>query len=153
MDSSTLCKDVKQEHQRCSNPSHSNYTEVTSAREELERNNSGGGQPMTPRSISKGFPSRRGGIDLVELYIYISFSNPLRKMQESYVGWQGSSFEEYQWTCIFVLKNTRTLGKKTPFISPQEKLPLALSISLGTRPETFSGLGTGLPEELLGNLL
>jgi hypothetical protein len=31
--------------------------------EELERKNKGGGQPMTSRSRSNGFPSLRGGID------------------------------------------------------------------------------------------
>jgi len=64
MESSTLCKDAKQEHQeKCSNPSISNPTKATNARMELERKNNGGGQPMTPRSRSKGFPSLRGGID------------------------------------------------------------------------------------------
>jgi hypothetical protein len=46
MESSTLCKNAKQEHKRkCSNP-----TKATNAMEELERKNKGGGQPMTPRS-------------------------------------------------------------------------------------------------------
>jgi hypothetical protein len=59
MESSTLCKDAKQEHKRnCSKPSLSNPTEATNAMEELERKNNGGGQPMTPR-----FPSLRGGMN------------------------------------------------------------------------------------------
>ena len=45
------------------NPSHLNSTKATSAREELEMKNNGGGQPMTPRSRSQEFPSLRGGID------------------------------------------------------------------------------------------
>jgi hypothetical protein len=51
MESSTLCKDTKQEHKRkCSNPSLSNPTKATNAMEELERKNKGEGQPITPRS-------------------------------------------------------------------------------------------------------
>jgi hypothetical protein len=51
MESSTLCKNAKQEHKRkCSNPSLSIPTKATNAMEELERKNKGGGQPMTPRS-------------------------------------------------------------------------------------------------------
>jgi hypothetical protein len=51
MESSTLCKDAKQEHKgKCSNPSLLNPTKATNAMEELERKNKGGGQPMTPRS-------------------------------------------------------------------------------------------------------
>jgi hypothetical protein len=51
MESSTLCKDAKQEHRRkCLNPSLSNPTKETNAMEELERKNKGEGQPMTPRS-------------------------------------------------------------------------------------------------------
>jgi hypothetical protein len=51
MESSTLCKDAKQEHKgKCANPSLSNPTKATNAMEELERKNKGGGQPMTPRS-------------------------------------------------------------------------------------------------------
>jgi hypothetical protein len=51
MDSSTLCKDAKQEHKgKCSNLSLSNPTKATNAMKELERKNKGGGQPMTPRS-------------------------------------------------------------------------------------------------------
>jgi hypothetical protein len=51
MESSTLCKDAKQEHKRkCSNPSLSNPTKATNVMEELERKNKGGGQPMTRRS-------------------------------------------------------------------------------------------------------
>jgi hypothetical protein len=62
MESSTLCKDAKQEHKgKCSNPSLSIPTKATNAMEELERKNKGGGQPMTPRSRFKGFPSLRGG--------------------------------------------------------------------------------------------
>src|SRR3954469_16185648 len=52
-----LCKDAKQEHQRCSNPSHSNPTKATNARIKLERRNNGGNQQMTPRSRSQEFPS------------------------------------------------------------------------------------------------
>jgi hypothetical protein len=64
MESSTLCKDAKQEHKRkCSNPSLPNPTKATNSMEELERKNKGGGQPMTSRSRSNGFPSLRGGID------------------------------------------------------------------------------------------
>jgi hypothetical protein len=64
MESSTLCKDAKQEHKgKCSNPSLSNPTKATNAMEELERKSNGGGQPMTPRSRFNGFPSLRGGID------------------------------------------------------------------------------------------
>jgi hypothetical protein len=51
MESSTLCKDEKQEHKRkCPNPFLSNPTKVTNAMEKLERKNKGGGQPMTSRS-------------------------------------------------------------------------------------------------------
>jgi hypothetical protein len=51
MESSTLCKDAKEEYKgKCSNPSLSNSTKATNAMEELERKNNGGGQPMTPRS-------------------------------------------------------------------------------------------------------
>jgi hypothetical protein len=58
MESSTLCKDAKQEHKRkCSNPSLSKLTKATNAMEELKRKNNGGGQPMTLRSRSNGFPS------------------------------------------------------------------------------------------------
>jgi hypothetical protein len=63
VESSTLCNDAKQEHQRCSNPSHSNPTIATNVRMELERKNKGGNQQMTPRSRSKGFPSLRGEMD------------------------------------------------------------------------------------------
>jgi hypothetical protein len=50
MESSTLCKDAKQEHKgKCSNPSLSNPTKATNAME-LERKNKGGVQPVTPRS-------------------------------------------------------------------------------------------------------
>jgi hypothetical protein len=64
MESSTLCKDAKQEHKgKCSNPSLPNPTKATNAMEELERKNKGGGQPMNPRSRSNEFPSLRGGID------------------------------------------------------------------------------------------
>jgi hypothetical protein len=63
MKSSTLCRDAKQEHKgKCSNPCLSNPNKATNAIEELERKNNGGGQPMTPRSRSNGFPSLRGGI-------------------------------------------------------------------------------------------
>jgi hypothetical protein len=49
MESSTLCKDAKQEHkEKSSNPSPSNPTKATNAMEELERKNKGRGQPMTP---------------------------------------------------------------------------------------------------------
>jgi hypothetical protein len=42
MESSTLCKDAKQEHKRkCSNPSLSNPTKATNAMEVLERKNKG----------------------------------------------------------------------------------------------------------------
>jgi hypothetical protein len=41
----------------------SKLTKATNAMEELERKNNGGGQLMTPRSRSNGFPSLRGGID------------------------------------------------------------------------------------------
>jgi hypothetical protein len=59
MESSTLCKDAKQEHKgKCSNP-----TKATNAMEELESKNKGVGQPMTLRYRSNGFPSLRGGID------------------------------------------------------------------------------------------
>ena len=59
-----LCKNAKQEHQEmCSNPSLSNPTKATNAKEELERKNYGGNQLMTPRSRSQEFPSLRGGID------------------------------------------------------------------------------------------
>jgi hypothetical protein len=62
MESSTLCKDVKQEHQEnWSNPSLSQPTKATNAMEDLERRNKGGGQPMTHRS--NGFPSIRGGMN------------------------------------------------------------------------------------------
>jgi hypothetical protein len=62
MGSSTLCKDAKQEHKgKCSNPSLLNPVMATNAMEELERKNKGGGQPMTPRTRSNGFPSLRGG--------------------------------------------------------------------------------------------
>jgi hypothetical protein len=68
MESSILCKDAKQEHQgRCSNPSLSNPTMATNAMEELERKNKVGGQPMTTRCRSNGFPSLRGGIDWCRL--------------------------------------------------------------------------------------
>jgi hypothetical protein len=51
MESSTLCKDAKQEHKRkCSNHFLSNPTKATNAMGELERKNKGGGQPMTSRS-------------------------------------------------------------------------------------------------------
>jgi hypothetical protein len=51
MESSTLCKDAKQEYKgKCSNTSLSNPTKATNAMEELERKNKGEGQPMTPRS-------------------------------------------------------------------------------------------------------
>jgi hypothetical protein len=40
-----------------------NPTKATNDMEELERKNKGGGQPMTPRSRSNGFPSLIGGID------------------------------------------------------------------------------------------
>jgi hypothetical protein len=64
MESSTLCKDAKQEHKRkCSNPSLSNPNKATNDMEELERKNKGGGQPMTLRSRSNVFPSLRVGID------------------------------------------------------------------------------------------
>jgi hypothetical protein len=64
MERSTLCKDAKQEHTgKCSNPSLSRLTKATNAMEELERKNNGGGQPITPRSRSNGFPSLRGGIN------------------------------------------------------------------------------------------
>jgi hypothetical protein len=63
MERSTLLKDVKKEHQRWSNPSHSNSTKATSAREELERKNKSGNQQMTLRYRSNAFPSIRGGID------------------------------------------------------------------------------------------
>jgi hypothetical protein len=36
---------------------------ATNAMEELEGKNKVGGQPMTPRCRSNGFPSLRGGID------------------------------------------------------------------------------------------
>jgi hypothetical protein len=62
MESSTLCKDTKK-HQRCSNPSHSNLTETTSAMEELVRKNKGVNQKMTPRSRFQEFPLLSGGID------------------------------------------------------------------------------------------
>jgi hypothetical protein len=55
MESSTLCRDAKQEHkEKCSNSCLSDPTKATNAIEELERKNNGGGQPMTPRSISNG---------------------------------------------------------------------------------------------------
>jgi hypothetical protein len=38
-------------------------TKAISAREELERKNNGGGQPMTSRYRSQGFLSLRGGMD------------------------------------------------------------------------------------------
>jgi hypothetical protein len=63
MESSTLCKDAKQEHKgKCSNPYLSNPTKATNVMEELERKNKDGGQPMTPRSRFKEFPSLRGGM-------------------------------------------------------------------------------------------
>jgi hypothetical protein len=56
MESSTLCKDAKQEHkEKCSNPSLSKLTQATNSMEELQRKNNGGGQPMTSRSRSNGF--------------------------------------------------------------------------------------------------
>jgi hypothetical protein len=64
MESSTLCKDAQQEHKgKCSNPFLSRLTKATNVMEELERKKNGGGQPMTLRSRSNGFPSLRGGID------------------------------------------------------------------------------------------
>jgi hypothetical protein len=63
MESSTLYKDAKQEDQeKCSKPSLSNPTKTTNYMKELERKNNGGGQLMTPKSRSKGFPSLRGGL-------------------------------------------------------------------------------------------
>jgi hypothetical protein len=77
MESSTLCKDAKQEHKgKCSNPSLSRLTKATNAMEELERKNNGEGQPMTPRSRSNGFPSLRGGIDWWSYRSRSPFPNP-----------------------------------------------------------------------------
>jgi hypothetical protein len=45
------------------NPFLSNPTKATNATEESDRKNNEGGQPMTSRSRSNGFPSHRGGID------------------------------------------------------------------------------------------
>ena len=59
----TYARMQKQEHQRWSNPSHSNSTKATNAMEKLERKNKGGNQQMTPRSRSQEFPSLRGGMD------------------------------------------------------------------------------------------
>jgi hypothetical protein len=63
VESSTICNDLEQEHQRCSNPSQSNPTKATNARMRLERKNNGENQQMTQRSRSKGFPSLRGEMD------------------------------------------------------------------------------------------
>jgi hypothetical protein len=52
---------------KCSNPSLSNLPKATNYMEELERKNNGGGQAMTPRSRSNGFPSLRRGIDWLRL--------------------------------------------------------------------------------------
>jgi hypothetical protein len=63
MESSTLCKDAKQEHKRkCSNPSLSNLTKATNARVGLERKHKGASQTITPSSRFKEFPSLRGGM-------------------------------------------------------------------------------------------
>ena len=59
----TYARMQKQEHQGCSNPSHSNPTKATNAMEELERKNKGRNQQMTLRSRSQEFPSFRGGND------------------------------------------------------------------------------------------
>jgi hypothetical protein len=53
----------KQEHQGCSNPSHSNPTKSTNDMKKLERKKNGGNQEITPRPRSQEFPLLRGGID------------------------------------------------------------------------------------------
>jgi hypothetical protein len=51
-----------QEHTKCSNPSHPNFTKETNAMERYERKNKGNPQ-RTPRSGFTMFPSLRGKMD------------------------------------------------------------------------------------------
>jgi hypothetical protein len=67
MESSTLCKDANKARtprkvlKSFSLKSHQGGKK--NVIEDLEKKNKSGGQQMTPRSRSNGFPSLRGGID------------------------------------------------------------------------------------------
>jgi hypothetical protein len=96
MESSTLCKDAKQEHKgKCSNPSLPNPTKATNAIEELERKNKGGGQPMTPRSRSNGFPPLRGGIDCWSCRSRSSLPNPSKICKKHWREERGSKLMRF----------------------------------------------------------
>jgi hypothetical protein len=75
-----------------------NTTKATNAMEELERKNKGGGQPMTSRSRSNGFPSLRGGIDWWSCRSRSPFPKSLKNMQESLEGREREQAQEgQQW--------------------------------------------------------
>jgi hypothetical protein len=122
MESSTLCKDAKTEHKgKCSNPSLPNPTKATNAMEELERKNKGGGQPMTPRSRSNGFPSLRGGIDWWSCRSRSPLLNPSKICKNHWRKERGSKLKRFnnggERKAQEHTRNPRKpLGEEAPFI-------------------------------------
>ena len=121
VESSTLCKNAKQEHKRCSNPSHSNPTKATNAREGLERKNNGGNQQMNPRSRSNGFPSLRGGMDWWKCGSRSPLQKPSKRCKNHRRDGRGSKLKGSNNGGQFRAQQlTLTYGEEAPFIGSRK---------------------------------
>jgi hypothetical protein len=84
--------------------------------EELERKNKGGGQPMTSRSRSKGFPSLRGGINWWSCRSRSALPNPSKICKNHWREERGSKLKRVNNGGVFHAQELYNIWGRRPLL-------------------------------------